>query len=143
MWLAYVWSLDVRPNSIWSKAILQHYIGLSSHVCGKDREGRFAVIRIPRRKAVRKFLDRVKQWLKAHGHWRPHGQQGYLSRMLRGFYQYFGLCHCTPSWTMCESKFRRCGCDPYGDGASGANCRGISLAVGRGSCYLIPRRFTG
>ena len=67
-----------------------------THVCGRDRRGRFAVIRIPRRKAVRKFLDRVKQWLKAHRHWSPHSQQKYLSSMLRGFYQYFGLYHCTP-----------------------------------------------
>ena len=54
------------------------------------------MIRIPRRKAVCKFLDRVKQWLKEHRHWSPRDQQKYLSSMLRGFYQYFGLYHCTP-----------------------------------------------
>ncbi len=65
------------------------------HVCAKDRKGRFAVIRIPRRKAIRKFLDRVKQWLKAHMRASPREQQKHLSLMLRGFYQYFGLYHCT------------------------------------------------
>ena len=67
-----------------------------THVCGRDRKGRYAVIRIPGRKAVRKFLDRVKQWLKAHMHASPRNQQKHLSLMLRGFYQYFGLYHCTP-----------------------------------------------
>ena len=42
------------------------------------------------------FNNRVKQWLKAHMHWSPWDQQKHLSSMLRGFYQYFGLYHCTP-----------------------------------------------
>ncbi len=66
-----------------------------THVCGRDRSGKFAVIRIPGTKAIRKFRDRVKQWLKAHMHASPRDQQKHLSLMLRGFYQYFGLYHCT------------------------------------------------
>ncbi|MDD2201952.1 MAG: group II intron reverse transcriptase/maturase [Firmicutes bacterium] len=66
-----------------------------THVCGKDRKGRFAVIRVPSKKSIRKFLDRIKQWLKAHMHWERRNQQRHLSSMLRGRYQYFGLYHCT------------------------------------------------
>jgi len=78
-----------------------------THVCGKDRIGRFAVIRIPGKKAVRRFLERVKQWLKAHLHWSPHDQQKSLSSMLRGFCQYFGLYHCTPKPKCVLYKVRR------------------------------------
>lgn len=65
-----------------------------THVCGKDRNGRFAVIRIPCRKSLRKFLDRVHDWLVTHRHWKRRDQQKYLTMMLNGFYQYFGLIHC-------------------------------------------------
>lgn len=65
-----------------------------THVCGKDRKGRFAVIRIPCRKSLRKFLDRVHRWLVVHRHWKRRDQQAHLTTMLRGFYQYFGLTHC-------------------------------------------------
>jgi len=66
------------------------------HVCGVDRQGRFAVVRIPSQKSCRKFLDRVRQWLRAHIHWKVRDQQQKLSQMLNGFYQYFALPHCGP-----------------------------------------------
>ena len=45
------------------------------HVCGVDRRGRFAVIRLP-------------------AHWQRRAQQRHLGTMLVGFYQYFRLHHC-------------------------------------------------
>jgi RNA-directed DNA polymerase len=65
------------------------------HVCGVDRSGKFALIRIPSVKSCRKFLIRTQEWLRAHRHWLKREQQHHLSLMLRGFYQYFGLHHCT------------------------------------------------
>ena len=64
------------------------------HVCGKDRNGRFAVIRLPSLKSRRKFLAQTYQWLIEHWHWRRREQQAHLAMQLRGFYQYFGLHHC-------------------------------------------------
>jgi RNA-directed DNA polymerase len=66
-----------------------------THVCGADRKGRFALIRIPSKKSMRKCLDNAKQWLKAHMHLEKRSQQRHLTAMLRGVYQYFGLYHCT------------------------------------------------
>jgi RNA-directed DNA polymerase len=65
------------------------------HVCGVDRSGKFALIRIPSVKSCRKFLLRTHEWLRQHRHWLKREQQHQLSLMLRGFYQYFGLHHCT------------------------------------------------
>jgi group II intron reverse transcriptase/maturase len=65
------------------------------HVCGVDRNGRFALIRIPSAKSCSKFLARVREWLGAHRHWTRREQQRHLAMMLRGFYQYFALHHCS------------------------------------------------
>jgi RNA-directed DNA polymerase len=67
-----------------------------THVCGTDRRGTFAVIRIPAQKSCRKFLARTKKWLAEHRHWKRRDQQRQLTMMLRGFYQYFALPHCKP-----------------------------------------------
>ena len=64
------------------------------HVCGIDRAGRFALIRIPSVKSSRKFLTRTRKWMLQQRHGRRWEQQQHLTRMLRGFYQYFGLHHC-------------------------------------------------
>jgi hypothetical protein len=45
-------------------------------------------------KSCRKFLTRTQEWILHNRHWRRWEQQQYLQRMLRGFYQYFGLHHC-------------------------------------------------
>jgi RNA-directed DNA polymerase len=63
------------------------------HVCGTDRLGKFALIRIPSQKSCHQFLDRTKAWLRKHRHWKGKDQQRYLSTMLKGFYQYFALQH--------------------------------------------------
>jgi RNA-directed DNA polymerase len=64
------------------------------HVCGVDKQGKFALIRIPSRKSCRKFLDETKEWLRKHLHWRRIDQKIQLTMKLQGFYQYFGLTHC-------------------------------------------------
>jgi RNA-directed DNA polymerase len=64
------------------------------HVCGVDRSGKFALIRIPSVRSCRKFLARTHEWLGRHPHWKRRDQQQQLQLMLRGFYQYFGLHHC-------------------------------------------------
>jgi group II intron reverse transcriptase/maturase len=66
------------------------------HVCGTDRGGKFALVRVPCDKSRRKFLAKSKQWLSQHRHWKRRDQQKQLVMMLRGFYQYFGLHHCKP-----------------------------------------------
>jgi group II intron reverse transcriptase/maturase len=74
------------------------------HVCGVDRAGRFAVIRIPCTKSCSKFLARTREWLMRHRHWKEREQQHHLCAMLRGFYQYFALHHCSRklSWIRYE-----------------------------------------
>jgi group II intron reverse transcriptase/maturase len=74
------------------------------HVCGIDRRGKFALVRIPSPKSCRKFLARTQDWLKSHRHWRRRDQQRHLTMMLCGFYQYFALHHCKPKldWVRCE-----------------------------------------
>jgi len=64
------------------------------HVCGVDRRGKFAVVRIPAHDSCRKFLDRTHDWLRSHMHLNRRAQQAHLAAMLRGFYQYFALHHC-------------------------------------------------
>jgi RNA-directed DNA polymerase len=77
---------DERPETF-------DFLGFT-HVCGTDRRGKFAVVRLPSRKSCRKFLARTKEWLSDHRHWKRRDQQRQLTTMLRGFFQYFGLHHC-------------------------------------------------
>jgi len=78
------------------------------HVCGTDRSGKFALIRIPSVQSCRKFLARTHQWLTEHRHWKRRDQQRHLQTMLRGFYQYFGLHHCQKKlgWILQEVKLQ-------------------------------------
>ena len=64
------------------------------HVAGRDRHGRFAVIRLPAQKSCSRLLDTVKSLLRVHLHARGPQIQMMLLRKLRGFYQYFGLNGC-------------------------------------------------
>ena len=77
------------------------------HVCGVDRSGRFALFRIPSVKSCRKFLTRTREWIFEHRHWRRWEQQQHLTRMLRGFYQYFALHHCERKLSWVRQQVQR------------------------------------
>lgn len=64
------------------------------HICGKDRTGKFALIRLPGQKSVSNFLKGTKKWLQEHMHWKVRDQQRKLSEKLRGYYGYYALPHC-------------------------------------------------
>jgi group II intron reverse transcriptase/maturase len=77
------------------------------HVSGVDRKGRFALIRIPSTKSCRKFLLRTRDWLEEHRHWTRREQQQHLTRMLRGFYQYFALHNCMRKLQLVRHQVQR------------------------------------
>ena len=64
------------------------------HICGRDRQGRYALIRLPSVASCRRFLASTKEWFKRHIHCRRAEQRNHLTAMLNGLYQYFGLWHC-------------------------------------------------
>lgn len=78
-----------------------------THICGVDDQGKFVLIRKPRQKSCRKFLDRVKEWLKRHPHYDVWDQQRQLLAMLRGFYQYYALNHCEEKLELIRVYVRR------------------------------------
>ena len=47
-------------------------------------------------RSCRRFLMRVKVWLRNYLHAKRLDQQKHLSVMLRGFYEYFSLAHSQP-----------------------------------------------
>jgi RNA-directed DNA polymerase len=77
------------------------------HVSGVDRKGRFALIRIPSTKSCRKFLTRTRVWLVEHRHWKRWEQKQHLTRMLRGFYQYFSLHNCARKLNWVQNEVLR------------------------------------
>ncbi len=77
------------------------------HICGTDKNGKFALVRIPSKKSCRSFLDRTKEWLNKHIHWRRVDQRVQLSVMLIGFYRYFGLNHCKPKLDCIHFEVKR------------------------------------
>jgi RNA-directed DNA polymerase len=77
------------------------------HVNGVDRNGKYAVIRIPSVKSCSKFLARTKEWLRKHMHWKVADQRRELGVRLRGFYQYFGLPHCFGKLKWVHEEVRR------------------------------------
>src|SRR6516165_9020939 len=50
-----------------------------THICGTDRGGKFALVRVPCDKSRRKFLAKTKEWLKQHRHWKRQDQQSVTS----------------------------------------------------------------
>jgi RNA-directed DNA polymerase len=50
--------------------------------------------RTPSKRTRERFLRRTALWLAANRHQREWEQQGYLTRALLGYYQYFGLRLC-------------------------------------------------
>jgi RNA-directed DNA polymerase len=77
------------------------------HVCGVDRSGRFALVRLPCAKSCRKFLLGTREWIFEHRHWKRWEQQQHLTRMLRGFYQYFALHHCERKLSWVRQEVQR------------------------------------
>jgi RNA-directed DNA polymerase len=77
------------------------------HVSGVDRSGSFALIRLPSAKSCRKFLIRTREWIFEHRHWRRWEQRRHLTRMLRGFYQYFALHHCERKLSWVRQQVQR------------------------------------
>ncbi len=75
-----------------------------SHYLGTDRRGRMTVVRLPAKKGVHRFLMEVKEWLRRNMHLPPREQQRTLSAKLRGYFQYFGLPHCTPALSKARSQ---------------------------------------
>src|SRR5260370_6757632 len=63
------------------------------HVCGTDRGGKFALVRVPCDKSRRKFLAKSKKWLSKHRHWKRRDQQKPIGMMVRGVFPYFWVHH--------------------------------------------------
>ena len=68
-----------------------------THYQTKARSGFIHVGRKPSVKTRERFLRTVATWLMANKHVRVWAQQAHLTRMLRGYYQYFGLRLCGPA----------------------------------------------
>ena len=62
-----------------------------THVCETNRRGKYMVARLPTKKSLKKFHERVRQWLRANMHVSPRKQQRKLTEMLNGYYQYFSI----------------------------------------------------
>ena len=82
------------------------FLGFSHHL-GASRRGTMAVVRVPANKGVHRFLMEAKAWLRANMHLAPVRQQAALASKLRGFYQYFGLYHCTRRLDAVREQTRR------------------------------------
>ncbi|MBM3294253.1 MAG: group II intron reverse transcriptase/maturase [Candidatus Aminicenantes bacterium] len=62
-----------------------------THIAGRDRQGRYLVIRKTSRKRLNRSLKAVHRWCKKHRHRPVREQYEELSRKLKGHYNYYGL----------------------------------------------------
>jgi RNA-directed DNA polymerase len=62
-----------------------------THFITKTRNKKVNIVRTPSIQARVRFLRRVAEWLRANRHVGPRLHQEHLTKMLQGFYQYFGL----------------------------------------------------
>jgi len=62
-----------------------------THITGKDRKGRYLVIRKTARKRFRRHLFQVRAWLRTHRHRPVAWQWQKLCKHLLGYYQYYGI----------------------------------------------------
>lgn len=62
-----------------------------THICTKDRRGRFALRRRTSRKKRAAKLSHLREQLRKHRHAPPTEQQQWLSQVLRGHYAYYGV----------------------------------------------------
>src|SRR5215831_6471695 len=65
-----------------------------THYLTKTRRGTITIGRTPSVKARERFVRKVTTWAKANRHQPVRSQQAHLTKMLNGFYQYFGLYFC-------------------------------------------------
>ena len=66
-----------------------------THYLTKTRRGTITIGRTPSVKARERFVRKVTTWVKANRHQPVKAQQSHLTKMLNGYYQYFGLYFCT------------------------------------------------
>src|SRR6266700_7327905 len=66
-----------------------------THYLTKTRRGTITIGRTPSVKARERFVRKVTTWAKANRHQPVRSQQAHLTKMLNGYYQYFGLYFCT------------------------------------------------
>jgi hypothetical protein len=62
-----------------------------THIAGRDRQGRYLVIRKTARKRLNRSLKAVHRWCKKHRHRPMREQYEELSRKLIGHYNYYGI----------------------------------------------------
>ena len=62
-----------------------------THIVGKDRKGRYLVLRKTARKRLRRHLFHIRVWLRKHRHRPLQWQWNKLSQHLAGYYQYYGI----------------------------------------------------
>lgn len=67
-----------------------NFLGFT-HICGKTRKGQFTVIRKTMRGRMQAKLKGLKQELRQRMHMDPREQGDWLSAVLRGHYQYYGV----------------------------------------------------
>jgi RNA-directed DNA polymerase len=78
-----------------------------THYQRKSLSGSIHVARKPSIKKRERFLREVATWLRANQHVRVWVQQAHLTRVLRGFYQYFGLRLCGPTLNSVRWRVRK------------------------------------
>jgi len=62
-----------------------------THYLTKTRRGTITIGRTPSVKTRERFVRKVTTWVKANRHQPVRVQQAHLTKMLNGYYQYFGL----------------------------------------------------
>lgn len=73
---------DGRPGTF-------DFLGFT-HLCAKNRAGKFAVHLRTARKRKGRTLKRIADWCRWHRHWPVESQRRALNRMLGGHYDYYG-----------------------------------------------------
>jgi RNA-directed DNA polymerase len=78
-----------------------------THYLTKTRRGAITIGRTPSVKARERFVRKVTTWVKANRHQPVRAQQAHLTKMLNGYYQYFGLYFCIETLSGVLRRVRR------------------------------------
>jgi hypothetical protein len=62
-----------------------------THSCSRHRSGSFMILRLPVKARMRRTLRHLKQELRRRMHWPVREVGPWLTSVLRGYYQYFGV----------------------------------------------------